>query len=346
MRHARHRHRRRPPETGAGTRACRSLSQARAGDRPRRLACARSRSSKFAKAAPQDAERRRVEESIAIANVIPERAIDRHPRRARRKPRQRGARGAHCASGAPKTARRSVLSSAAPTAWRRACASGPSSSSPSGRPLGRINSCASCCSNRFTAPPAYSPATPITGHDAPLILLNPVSLNCDGRDWAVSYSGPNHCFFLRSRGLLSTVNSMILRRSRPTDPRLVLGSALALALPLGANLAAFAQTPSAQVPLAPAPPPSTPARRRAQAARSGARRRPRAAARIGGQPGQAQAADRGDERGPARAQSAAHRHRRRACATSRPRSTQRRRGSNRSTSARRFFRNRSTSGAP
>jgi septal ring factor EnvC (AmiA/AmiB activator) len=42
---------------------------------------------------------------------------------------------------------------------------------------------------------------------------------------------------------------MILRRSRPTDPRLVLGSALALALPFGANLAAFAQTPITQVPL-------------------------------------------------------------------------------------------------
>ena len=40
---------------------------------------------------------------------------------------------------------------------------------------------------------------------------------------------------------------MILRRSHPTDPRLLLGSALALALPLGASLAAFAQTPSTQV---------------------------------------------------------------------------------------------------
>jgi len=42
---------------------------------------------------------------------------------------------------------------------------------------------------------------------------------------------------------------MILRRPCPIDPRLVLGSALALTLPLGANLAALAQTPSAQVPL-------------------------------------------------------------------------------------------------
>ncbi len=45
---------------------------------------------------------------------------------------------------------------------------------------------------------------------------------------------------------------MILRRSRPTDPCLVLGSALALALPLGANLVAFAQSPASRV-----PPPST-----------------------------------------------------------------------------------------
>ena len=41
---------------------------------------------------------------------------------------------------------------------------------------------------------------------------------------------------------------MILRRSSRTDPRLVLGLALALALPLGADLAAFAQTASGQAP--------------------------------------------------------------------------------------------------
>jgi murein hydrolase activator len=44
---------------------------------------------------------------------------------------------------------------------------------------------------------------------------------------------------------------MILRRPRPSDPRLVLGSALALALPFGTNFTAFAQTPSAQAPLPP-----------------------------------------------------------------------------------------------
>ena len=47
---------------------------------------------------------------------------------------------------------------------------------------------------------------------------------------------------------------MILRRSRPTDPRLVLGSALAFVLlPLGANLAALAQAPSERVPAGVAP---------------------------------------------------------------------------------------------
>src|SRR5271168_2597761 len=41
---------------------------------------------------------------------------------------------------------------------------------------------------------------------------------------------------------------MIPRRSSRTDPRLVLGSALALALPFGANFAAFAQNVPSQMP--------------------------------------------------------------------------------------------------
>jgi septal ring factor EnvC (AmiA/AmiB activator) len=56
---------------------------------------------------------------------------------------------------------------------------------------------------------------------------------------------------------------MILRWSSRPDPRLVLGSALAFALPIGADLAAFAQTAPGQAPLgtvqAPAPPVSPPA---------------------------------------------------------------------------------------
>jgi septal ring factor EnvC (AmiA/AmiB activator) len=49
---------------------------------------------------------------------------------------------------------------------------------------------------------------------------------------------------------------MILRRASRTDPRFVLGSALAFVLPLGANLAAFAQDSSAQAPAAQSPSPS------------------------------------------------------------------------------------------
>jgi septal ring factor EnvC (AmiA/AmiB activator) len=46
---------------------------------------------------------------------------------------------------------------------------------------------------------------------------------------------------------------MILRRSSRADPCLVLGSALAFALPIGANWAAFAQTPSTSAPVAQLP---------------------------------------------------------------------------------------------
>ena len=49
---------------------------------------------------------------------------------------------------------------------------------------------------------------------------------------------------------------MILRRASRTDPRFVLGSALAFALPLGADLAAFAQDSSAPPPASQAPSPS------------------------------------------------------------------------------------------
>src|SRR5580693_9505127 len=54
---------------------------------------------------------------------------------------------------------------------------------------------------------------------------------------------------------------MILRRASRTDPRFVLGSALAFVLPLGANLAAFAQdssapAPATQTPSTQVPPPS------------------------------------------------------------------------------------------
>jgi murein hydrolase activator len=52
------------------------------------------------------------------------------------------------------------------------------------------------------------------------------------------------------------LNAMILRRSSRTDPRFVLGSALAFVLPLGANLAALGQSSSPQAPAAQVPSPS------------------------------------------------------------------------------------------
>jgi septal ring factor EnvC (AmiA/AmiB activator) len=51
---------------------------------------------------------------------------------------------------------------------------------------------------------------------------------------------------------------MILRRASRTDPRFVLGSALAFVLPLGANLAAFAQDSSAPAPATQVPSPQVP----------------------------------------------------------------------------------------
>ena len=52
---------------------------------------------------------------------------------------------------------------------------------------------------------------------------------------------------------------MILRRANRTDPRFVLGSALVFALPLGANLAAFAQGSAGQAASPPAPAAQAPA---------------------------------------------------------------------------------------
>ncbi len=58
-------------------------------------------------------------------------------------------------------------------------------------------------------------------------------------------------FILRFRGRYLPLNPMILRRSSRTDPYVLLGSALALLLPIGVGLVmgpAFAQSPSAPAP--------------------------------------------------------------------------------------------------
>src|ERR1700688_3207805 len=86
-----------------------------------------------------------------------------------------------------------------------------------------------------------------------------MSPNFDGlkRRHALFRSYPA-CFVLPFRGLGLPLNTMILRRASRTDPRFVLGSALAFVLPLGANLAAFAQDSSAQAPAAQVPSPQVP----------------------------------------------------------------------------------------
>jgi septal ring factor EnvC (AmiA/AmiB activator) len=61
---------------------------------------------------------------------------------------------------------------------------------------------------------------------------------------------------LPSAGLGLPLNLMILRRSSRTDPRFVLGSALAFVLPLGTNSGAFAQAAVAQAPISQAPAPT------------------------------------------------------------------------------------------
>ena len=89
----------------------------------------------------QDVERRRTEESIAIANIIPERAVvvildergenlDSTGLAALLQQWRNEDRPAACSS------------SAAPMGFRKACANAPSSSSPSERRPGRISSCA------------------------------------------------------------------------------------------------------------------------------------------------------------------------------------------------------------
>ena len=120
---------------------------------------------------------------------------------------------------------------------------------------------------------------------------------------------------LPSRPRRLPLDTMILRRSSRTDPRLVLGTALAFALPLGANPAALAQTPPAKAPVQapaapgpvpylapqPAPPGSPPTDADALKQRDQELEAARArAARVGGEPSQAQARDRGARRRSAR----------------------------------------------
>jgi hypothetical protein len=97
-----------------------------------------------------NASRRMLEESIAIANVIPERAACVLLDEARICPARRSP-GA-CRDGGPRHGRPRCSLSAGPTGSPQACASAPISPSRSGPPLGRISSRGSCCWNSCTGP--------------------------------------------------------------------------------------------------------------------------------------------------------------------------------------------------
>ena len=73
-----------------------------------------------------DAGKRMIEESIALANVIPEGAVTIMLDETRREPRQRRLSPIMSANGAMPEFRRPFSSSAGPTGWRRACATKPS----------------------------------------------------------------------------------------------------------------------------------------------------------------------------------------------------------------------------
>ena len=126
-----------------------------------------------------DAERRRVEESIALANVIPEGAIVVVLDQRGREPRQRVAGGAAARVACGRSCDRVLCHRRRRWTCAQPRPSEPSSGSRSEPPLGRINSCASCCSNSSIAPAPFSPAILIIGADRPLILLNLASPICD-----------------------------------------------------------------------------------------------------------------------------------------------------------------------
>src|SRR6266566_1780359 len=107
----------------------------------------------------RDPERRRTEESIAIANVLPEGAViivfDRAGENID------SPDWPHCCKNAARIiGPRCVLSSAGPTELPRACAAAPGTFWPLVRRLGHISSSASCCWNSFIAPGRFSPAIP------------------------------------------------------------------------------------------------------------------------------------------------------------------------------------------
>ena len=162
----------RPPETRTRARTRGLLLQARAGERTHCSAARPIEAVEIRENRAQYAERRCTEESIALANVIPDGAIvvtldqrgenlDSLALAALLREWRAEHRAAVCfiVGGADGVGQ--VLLSARGFA------------SPLAPPPGRISWCASCCLSSFTAPARSSPATPITGHK----INDPADLN-------------------------------------------------------------------------------------------------------------------------------------------------------------------------
>ena len=190
----------------------------------------------------QDAERRRVEELIAIANVIPDGAVvivlDQ-----RGENLDSAALAGLLRSGGRRIARRLLSSSAAPTASRQALRTR--------QVPDRLRSSDLAASARAhhaaraALPRRHDPCgTSLPSRlSSTFLILNPASPICDGVGaGCVLIWSHGAGSVLSSRAWRLPLDTMILRRSRRSDPRLVLGPVLALVLPCaGANPAALAQ---------------------------------------------------------------------------------------------------------
>ena len=109
-----------------------------------------------------------IEESIAIANIIPEARRHRDPRRARRELEQRRLRRTPAGMARREPARSRFHHRRRPTGSRRACATRQHSPLRSAPRPGRISSSASCCWSSFTGRRRSCRATPTIADESAL----------------------------------------------------------------------------------------------------------------------------------------------------------------------------------
>jgi hypothetical protein len=108
----------------------------------------------------QEVGKRLVEESIALANVIPDTSSMSAGKASKAPPWRHGSDAGATMAGPPRCS-----SLAAMTGWRQACATRQPCAWRSAPPPGRTSSCGSCCWSRFIAPSAFFPGIRITEPD-------------------------------------------------------------------------------------------------------------------------------------------------------------------------------------